>query len=91
MSGKENKDLPGLFISVLPIVLPILLITGKTITKMLYGGAGVQPSRFQQNLLHFFSTLGDANIALAISAVIAIYLLWNRLKDIPQFKKFIYG
>jgi gluconate:H+ symporter, GntP family len=34
-SGQENKDLPRLWISVLPILLPIVLITGNTISKML--------------------------------------------------------
>jgi len=79
-SEKENKELPRLWISILPVVLPILLITGNTISGMLDEG------RSANGIL---STLGDPNMALAISAAIAIFLLWSRLKDLTKFKKFI--
>ncbi|HKI88434.1 MAG TPA: SLC13 family permease [Draconibacterium sp.] len=88
-SERENKDLPGLWISLLPILLPILLITGNTILNMIYGGNN-SLSTSQEFILNFFSTLGDANIALAVSSAIALALLWSRLKDVKQFKKFIY-
>lgn len=79
-SEKENKELPRLWISILPVVLPILLITGNTISGMLDEGSSVNG---------ILSTLGDPNMALAISAAIAIFLLWSRLKDLTKFKKFI--
>lgn len=88
-SEKENKDLPGLWISLLPIILPILLITGNTILNMVFGGDS-SISSTQKLLLSIFSTFGDANIALAVSSAIGLALLWSRLKDIKQFKKFIY-
>jgi len=88
-SERENKDLPDLWISLLPILLPILLITGNTIFNMIYGGNN-SISSTQQIILNIFSTLGDANIALAVSSAIALALLWSRLKDVKQFKKFIY-
>ncbi|HKI89651.1 MAG TPA: SLC13 family permease [Draconibacterium sp.] len=88
-SARENKDLPGLWISYLPILLPILLITGNTILNMIYGGYD-SINTTQKIVLNIFSTLGDANIALAVSAAIALLLLWSRLKDVKQFKKFIY-
>ena len=88
-SERENKDLPSLWISLLPIILPILLITGNTILNMVFGGNSTISSS-QKLLLNIFSTLGDANIALAISSAIALALLWSRLKDVKQFKKFIY-
>jgi GntP family gluconate:H+ symporter len=69
-----------LWISILPVVLPILLITGNTISGMLDEGRSVNG---------ILSTLGDPNMALAISAAIAIFLLWSRLKDLTKFKKFI--
>lgn len=89
-SGKENKDLPSLWFSLMPIVLPILLITGNTITKMLAKGNGGNLTPFHEKALHFFSVVGDANIALMIGCAIGIYLLWSRIKNIQQFKKFIY-
>ena len=88
-SERENKDLPDLWISLLPILLPILLITGNTIFNMIYGGSN-SISSTQQIILNIFSTLGDANIALAVSSAIALALLWSRLKDVKQFKKYIY-
>lgn len=89
-SEKEKKDLPGLWISILPVILPILLITGNTISKMVASGNEVNLNSFQKSLVNIFSTIGDANIALAFSSVIALYLLWSRLKDIKKFQKFIY-
>ncbi|MCK4922639.1 MAG: hypothetical protein KAS71_16415 [Bacteroidales bacterium] len=89
-SEKEKKDLPALWISILPVLLPILLITGNTISKMMASGTNSNLSSFQNSLINIFSTLGDANIALAISSAIAMSLLWSRLKDIKKFQKFIY-
>lgn len=88
-SEKDKRDLPKLWVSVLPVLLPILLITGNTILNMTFGGNG-SISSFQKFLLSTFSTFGDANIALAVSSAIALALLWSRLKDVKQFKKFIY-
>lgn len=88
-SDKNKKDLPGLFISTLPILLPILLITGNTITKMIFGGQSADLSPFNKSLTTIFSTIGDANIALAISALVALHLLWKRIKDVSKFKKFL--
>ena len=80
LSGKETKELPGLFVSLLPVLLPILLITGNTFSKMFAGGT---------RLSNIFTIIGDSNIALAISAAIAIILLWTRLKEVRIFKKYI--
>jgi len=89
-SEKQNRDLPGLWISVLPVILPIFLIAGNTISKMIKTGNDAAITSFQKNMVNVFSVAGEANIALAISAIIAIYLLWSRLKDIKTFQKFIY-
>lgn len=88
-SEKEQSELPGLGISVLPVLLPILLITGNTITSMLTKGKEGQLSDFLIYLADVFSFLGDANIALFLSAIIAMYLLSSRLKDSKKFKKFM--
>lgn len=80
ISGKETKELPGLFVSLLPVLLPILLITGNTFSKMFAGGT---------RLSNIFTIIGDPNIALAISAAIAMILLWTRLVEVRIFKKYI--
>ncbi|MDF1862043.1 MAG: GntP family permease [Verrucomicrobiales bacterium] len=64
--GIEEGDeaaLPSLFLSLLPILLPVVLIGGQTITTSLGVNSGV---------LKF---LGDKNIALILSAAVAVFLL----------------
>ena len=89
-SDQEKKDLPGLWISIFPILLPILLITGNTISKMIFGGNEDGLSSVQATIVNIFSTIGDANIALALSSIIALFLLWSRIKDVSKFKKFVF-
>ncbi|MFT4568200.1 MAG: GntP family gluconate:H+ symporter [Saprospiraceae bacterium] len=84
LAEKDTRELPGLWFSLLPILLPILLITGNTYSKMLEGG-NLEKSSFAKIL----SILGDANIALFISALIAMLLLWQQLKDSKIFQKHI--
>jgi GntP family gluconate:H+ symporter len=88
-SEKEQKELPRLWISLLPVILPIFLITGNTISNMVASGSE-SLTALQGSLVLVFSVLGDPNIALAISATIAIYLLWSRIKNVKEFQKFIY-
>ena len=89
-SAKDKNELPGLFISILPVVLPIILITGNTLTDMLAKGNEENLGSGQMGLAKVFSFLGDANIALFLSALIAMFLLSSRLKDTKRFKKFIF-
>ncbi|UKM66494.1 GntP family permease [Flavobacteriaceae bacterium GSB9] len=89
ISETQNKDLPNLWLSLLPVILPIILITGNTLTNMLFEGRTGLTST-QENLEVFFSTLGDPNIALFVSAIIAMYLMYSRESDIKIFKKYIY-
>lgn len=89
ISDKREDELPGIWISVVPILLPVLLITGNTILNMIFGGDTVNQSSMESNLLAVFSLLGDSNIALAISAIIALYLLWTRVKDTKLFQKYM--
>ncbi|NNE77527.1 MAG: GntP family permease [Pricia sp.] len=89
-SEKKQEELPALWISLLPVVLPILLITGNTFSQMALESAGTQVSDFQLQVARIFATLGDANIALFLSTIIVMYLLWQRLKDTDLFKKFIF-
>jgi len=88
ISNQREDELPNIWISLLPIVLPILLITGNTFLNMFIGNdLTISPN--EQNLLKTFSIIGDSNIALTISACIALFLLWRRVKDVSLFKKYI--
>lgn len=87
LSEKETKDLPSLWISILPVVLPLFLITANTFSEI--SGTNTTTSTFQYYWDSLFSVIGDPNIALAISAAIAIILLWIRVKDSKLFQKHI--
>jgi GntP family gluconate:H+ symporter len=88
LSEKETKDLPSLWISILPVVLPLFLITANTFSEI-SGTTTTTTSTFQYYWDFLFSVIGDPNIALAISAAIAIILLWVRVKDSKLFQKHI--
>lgn len=89
IAEKKQEDLPGVWLSILPILLPVLLIAGNTILGVTLGQHKDTLSDFSSRLLHFFAVIGDSNIALFIAAVIAMYLLWRRVKDVKLFKKYI--
>lgn len=89
ISEAENKSLPSLGLSLLPVVLPIILITGNTFSKMFSKGNN-NLTELQENITSVFSIIGDPNIALFISALIAMYLMWARETKFDTFKKYIY-
>lgn len=74
MEEKANKPLPSLFLSVLPIVTPILLIFINAVNGLL-----LKTDAFQgmENNWYFqtFEFLGAPIIALSISVLIAVYTL----------------
>jgi GntP family gluconate:H+ symporter len=89
LAEKEDSELPKLWISVLPIVLPLFLITANTITELDTNASEANLSEFHKYWVSIFSVLGDANIALAISSAIAVFLLWSRLNNTKEFQKVI--
>ncbi len=66
---KKNSELPNLFLSALPIALPVVLISLVSILKLI-GTSVTNTSWFRY--LEFF---GDSNIAMLLAALIAIYTL----------------
>lgn len=76
LARREERHLPGFGLSILPIALPVLLISAATISKTwdetlrLEGGSGLDPALF--NTLQF---LGDRNMALILSMLVAVWLL----------------
>ncbi|CDG18899.1 GntP family permease [Xenorhabdus doucetiae] len=80
MEEKANKRLPSLFLSLLPIIVPIILILIKAINNMILGMDGFvgKEKYFYFQLLDF---LGTPIIALAISVLLAVYTL------IPKISK----
>ncbi len=78
LANKNTKDLPSLFSSVLPIVLPVLLIAAGTL---------ITQTAAPVNLKAALKLLGDKNIALAISSAIAIIVLYGQLKNSKELGK----
>lgn len=68
MTQRDNKSLPPLGLSLLPVLLPIVLIAGNTILQKLIADPPA-------GLASFLSLVGDKNIALIISAAVALGLL----------------
>ena len=83
----NDSDLPGLGISLLPIELPIVLITFNTFLSMGLRPGEAGGSAPEISLYSIFQAIGDANIALFISAIIALYLMGRRLKNAELFQK----
>ena len=81
-SAKETHELPSLFASLLPIVLPVLLIAGGTLIAQTEAATGLK---------NFFKLLGDKNIALAIAAGLALFTLARHLKNKKELTEKMQG
>jgi GntP family gluconate:H+ symporter len=66
LASKDEKELPSFFLSMLPIVLPVIFITSNTVANAID-----KTSQFAQ-ITSFF---GNPNFALLVSAAISLYLL----------------
>jgi len=88
-AAMKQDDLPGLGMSLLPVVLPIVLIAGKTILNLYYDNQVAVPGSFQSMVTGFFNIAGDNNIALFISAFFALLLLWKRIKNTKAYQKIV--
>lgn len=71
IESRDKKELPSLTLSLLPIVLPIVLIFIKALL-----GLFAKDTAFAENAIYqIFSFLGHPIIALAISVLISVYTL----------------
>jgi len=79
-SNKETGQLPSFFMSVLPILLPIILIAGEAIAKVMDNLPG--------SMRVFFKLAGDPTTALFIATIISLILVAqhhsNWLKEIQK-------
>ncbi|WP_421851557.1 GntP family permease [Marinomonas sp.] len=74
MASKESKELPSLIKSIMPIVVPIVLILIKSLMSLAekqFGMEGLSTSIFGVA----FNFLGNPIIALSISTLLAVYTL----------------
>ena len=63
--------LPGLLSSLLPIVLPVLLISANTVVASMTSRAGAHPTVWS-TVAPYTVIIGNANLALLVSAVVAM-------------------
>lgn len=63
---RPESELPGFFISVLPVILPIVLIGGASLVKVVCGPDSAW------NIMEF---IGNKNIALLLGAIIAVVVM----------------
>ncbi len=89
-----DEQLPGLLPSLLPIILPVLLISTHTIVTTLCKGVEAAPPvdlaevgpaadlmrevPMIKRCENVTAVLGNANLAMLLSAAIALYVLWRR-------------
>lgn len=76
LTKRDESQLPPFWLAVLPIILPVILIAGYSVLKATAGGwLSDNP-----DIARIAATLGDKNIALILSALIAIYTLVRTCK-----------
>lgn len=69
---KEEKNMPGLFGALLPLLLPLVLILTNTFSKMIFGE--------ESAVVSVTSFIGDPIVALVIGCVIAMIIHKDTLK-----------
>ena len=74
MADRDDASLPPLWLSLLPIILPVVLIVGWVILKQIWGDPTAL-SEGQRTLRSIAQNLGNKNIALVVSAAIALAML----------------
>ncbi len=76
ISKLDESNLPPLWLSLLPVLLPVCLIGGNTLLKLKYAATDIATmTRSGQQAIAALKWFGDPNIALMLSAGIAIILM----------------
>lgn len=65
-----ESRLPGLWASLMPIILPVVLITGQTVTNTLAGGSGSVGAQLAQ----WMAVFGNPNLALLLAAAVSVWV-----------------
>jgi GntP family gluconate:H+ symporter len=68
-----DDQLPALGLSLLPVLLPVVLITTHTVVSALAAGQP-EDSTLRREILPYAQLIGDANLALMVSAAVAMGL-----------------
>lgn len=71
-----DEALPGLLPSLLPIILPVLMISAHTVVSTM--AKGTEPASTTARAAGVTAVLGNANLAMLVSAAIALAVLWYK-------------
>jgi GntP family gluconate:H+ symporter len=77
MAERTTAELPGLLSSVLPILIPLVLLAGGTVFSLFSSKMEVQPD-WMVTINPLIRVLGNKDIALTVAAVFSIVLLARR-------------
>lgn len=77
MAERKIEELPNLLGSILPILIPLLLLAGGTVFSLVSNKMEVQPD-WMSTLTPIIRVLGNKDIALSIAAAFSIVLLARR-------------
>lgn len=91
LSERTDRDLPPTWLALLPILLPVVLITGNEILKGEWKELVRQsPDAWQAQVLAVTDTLGNKNISLLLAAAVGVAtLIWKRRTSRAQLAKTI--
>lgn len=73
-----DERLPGLLPAALPILLPVLLISLHTVISAL--SASANANSYLHRIMAFTAVLGNANMAMMLSAAAALAVYWRQRK-----------
>jgi len=83
-----DDQLPALLPSFLPIILPVIMISAHTIVSTMAKGAEADSGILRAK--EFTSVFGNANLAMLVSAAIALCVLWyKRRPGREEFAKIV--
>jgi GntP family gluconate:H+ symporter len=74
-----EEKLPPLWLAIMPVVLPVLLITANTVVDTMAKGQPAE-SYLRTEVQPYAEVIGNANFALLISAAVAVFIYWRQLR-----------
>ncbi|MFC5409316.1 GntP family permease [Larkinella bovis] len=82
IAAKENHHLPGLGVSLLPVLIPLVFICADTaLNTMATPGQPLTESPFLNTILKLIRFFGDKNIAIVTGGIAALLILASQKKD----------
>lgn len=84
----KDEQLPPLWLSLLPVVLPVIFISANTITKVF--AKAESAGRIIKSANDVTAFVGNPNFALLVSAAIAMFLVvWKRGLSLRQLERLV--